>query len=241
MILTFTYDEIYYSGDWHGKWQQVVKKIKMLDLKDCLIVQVGDFGAGFQSEKKFAGSMSMFNQTLVPRNISVVVIRGNHDDPAYFDGRSYGMVHLLRDYTVFDSSGTRVLCVGGAVSTDRMPNPDVRDYRGVRYKGRKSGVNYWEDEKFVLSPEKVTEPVDVVVTHSAPDFCWPLSKSGIESWYVHDPNLESDVREEREGLAELAKIATGYSRWYYGHYHKSNTEIIDGVRYRCLNELEISN
>jgi DNA repair exonuclease SbcCD nuclease subunit len=241
MIVPFTYDDVYYSGDWHGKWSDVARKIKKLDLRDCLIVQVGDFGVGFQNEKKFDGAMRMFNQTLSPRNISVAAIRGNHDDPSYFDGRSYGMVHLIGDYSVLDSNGTRILCVGGAISTDRMPNPDVRDYRGVHYKGRKLGLNYWEDESFVLLPEKIPGPVDVVVTHSAPDFCWPLSKSGIESWYKHDPDLESDVGKERSGLASLSKIATGYKRWYYGHFHKSNIEVIDDVLYRCLDELEISN
>jgi DNA repair exonuclease SbcCD nuclease subunit len=230
-----------FSGDWHGKWNKAISKIKELDIRDCAIVQVGDFGAGFDHPKKFEGSMKMLNSTLKPRNLEVFAIRGNHDDPAYFDGRRYGNVTLLSDYTVLTHEHTQkhILCVGGAISLDRLPNPDVVDYRGRPWKGRKEGANYWKDESFVLRNELVpSHQVDVVATHSAPDFCYPIFKSKLDNWAKHDATLKEDVELERSQLAELRKI-TSPSAWYYGHYHESKFEYLDdGTKYVLLDELE---
>lgn len=235
------YGPTVYSGDWHGRWNDAVREIKRIDLSDVLLIQVGDFGAGFDRPSKFEGAMRMLDQTLSGRNIRLLAIRGNHDDPSYFDGRQYGNVRLLRDYTtVLVSGGRRVLCVGGAVSVDRLPNPDVRDYRGSSWKGRRPGSNYWPDEPFRL--EHVEEgSADCVVTHSAPAFCFPLHKVGIEKWCRHDPQLERDIRKERAGLAALAdQLGPGVSEWRYGHFHSSSTQVIGTTRYRCLDELEFS-
>lgn len=227
-----------FSGDWHGKWNEAVRRIKELDLHGCTIVQVGDFGAGFDHVKKFVGSMRMINATLKNRNIELFAIRGNHDDPAYFDGTSYGNVTLVEDYTVLERCGKRLMLVGGAISIDRMPNPDVLNYRGKPWTGRKAGVNYWPDESFVLRPDRVTSDVDIVVTHSAPDFCYPHIKSKLEVWSKHDAALILDTNKERSDLSEMRDMLSGPSAWYYGHFHESRFEYIDSTKYVLLDELE---
>jgi hypothetical protein len=50
------------------------------------------------------------------------MIRGNHDDPYYFNNKvfSYSNVELLEDYTILTVGNDNILCVGGAISIDRL-------------------------------------------------------------------------------------------------------------------------
>lgn len=233
-------DTIVYSGDWHGDWQKVIAEIKRLDLSDCSIIQVGDFGAGFEHETKFKGAMRMLNSTLKSRNVDVFAIRGNHDNPIYFDNRKYGLVTLLKDYSILESSDTKILCVGGAISLDRKPNPEVTNYRGRAYLGRKEGKNYWTNENFVLNIELIKKAIDIdtVVTHSAPNFCYPIIKSGIETWIKYDNELEADVKKERDDLAIMQSLLPNVKTWYYGHYHETKREQINNTKYVLLDIIE---
>ena len=45
--------------------------------------------------------------------------------------------------------------------------------------------------------------IDTVVTHTAPSFCYPTTKRGIEMWMAYDPNLGKDIDEERATMDRL--------------------------------------
>jgi len=81
-----------FSGDWHGEFKEVIKEIKRLDLRDCTIFQVGDFGIGFETKRKEIKTLEYFDNTLKVRNIKVYATRGNHDDKSYFNNDSYGNI-----------------------------------------------------------------------------------------------------------------------------------------------------
>ena len=51
----------------------------------------------------------------------IVFVRGNHDNPAYFDGVQFNHKRFLAvpDYTILSACNHTILCVGGAVSIDR--------------------------------------------------------------------------------------------------------------------------
>jgi len=128
------------TADWHGEWNKVIREIKRLELSDCTIIQVGDFGIGFEKPEKELRTMQYLNATLESNNIKLYAIRGNHDDPAYFDGTyKVGNIELLADYTILNIEGKSILCVGGAISVDRSPNPEVPNMYGKPWKGRKLG------------------------------------------------------------------------------------------------------
>lgn len=232
---------IVFTGDWHGEYDQAYRKMKDYDLRDCTVVQVGDFGIGFQRHNKDMRKLVVLNEQLANRNIMLYAFRGNHDDPAYFDGTvELSNIRLLADYSVIEVEGKNILCVGGAISIDRKPNPDVRDYRGVRWKGRSEGTNYWASEEFVLKDVDLSG-IDIVATHSAPDFCTPHTKYGMEKWIMYDPDLVADVNKEREGLTKLYDMLSKNNRithWFYGHFHNSNTDETDITKFVLLNILE---
>lgn len=228
-----------FSGDWHGDFQKVTKEIKKLDLRDCTIFQVGDFGIGFNRKEKEIRVLEAFNQTLRARNIKIYAIRGNHDDPSYFNNDVYGNITLLKDYSVITEDSINILCVGGAISCDRKPNPDIRDINGKPHKGRKEGSNYWKDEVFVLDTSKLKDlkNIDIVVTHSAPHFCQPITKGGIEKWIKHDPELDEECTKERNDhtqMYDILKENNNIKSWFYGHMHFSNTEYFDNTKFVLL-------
>lgn len=220
------------SGDWHGDWKSVIQEIKRLDLRDCTIIQVGDFGVGFCSMKKDLRSLDYLNTTLKSRNIKLYAIRGNHDNPIYFDGSisSIGNISLLPDYSVITIDGAKILCVGGAISIDRKPNSSLVGFDGKPWKGRKEGVNYWSDEVFVLKPEllKDLKDIDIVITHSAPDFCEPRIKTGLGKWLETDPSLLEECAKERNDLSKMYDILKANNcplkEWFYGHFHSYKRE-----------------
>lgn len=219
------------SGDWHGDWKTVIAEIKRLDLRDCTIIQAGDFGIGFETKKKDLAALKYLNVTLKSRNIQLYAIRGNHDNPAWFDGSvATSNIKLLADYSVVEVDGAKVLCVGGAISIDRKPNPEQLDYRGKEWKGRKENVNYWTNEPFVFDLEKAKSisDIDIVVTHSAPDFCEPRGKSGLATWIKYDRGLIEECAKERNDHSKLYDIlvANGcpLKYWFYGHFHYYHRE-----------------
>jgi len=234
-----------FTGDWHGEYDKAYRKIKNLDLSDCVVIQVGDFGVGFENNKKREmRKLVNLNNQLKSRNIDLYAIRGNHDDPSYFDGSvQLSNVKLVADYTTLNLCGKKILFVGGAVSVDRKYNPDVKDYRNKPWPGRKEGSNYWKDEIFVLKDIKVSD-VDIVVTHSAPNFCTPYSKVGVEKWIKHDTELRTLCDDERNShtiLYENLKKDNNITHWFYGHFHSSNTTYYDETKFILLDILEFYN
>ncbi|WP_462394392.1 hypothetical protein [Alistipes indistinctus] len=80
--------------------------------------------------------------------------------------------------------------------------------------------------------------IDTVVTHTAPSFCYPTTKRGIEMWMAYDPNLGKDIDEERATMDRLHNrlLSDGHplTQWYYGHYHCTSSDRIDGVGFYLL-------
>lgn len=231
---------IIFTGDWHSEFDRAYRQIKALDLKKCDIFQVGDFGIGFEREDKELRRLKRLNESLERRNINLYAIRGNHDDPKYFNNELVlSNIKLLKDYTIIKSYGKNVLCVGGAISIDRKPNPEEKTYNGKSWKGRKENVNYWSDENFTLDVEllKNIKDVNVIITHSAPKFCHPRIKSGIEKWSKYDETLIEECDKERSDIQTMYDILSKNNRiehWFYGHFHHQHIEYIDDTKFVLL-------
>ena len=108
---------------------------------------------------------------------------------------------------------------------------------------------YWADEDVVFNRTALAEVkssqivINTVITHSAPTQCFPTSKDGIKIWLEHDKNLEADLNAERLKLDQLLQQLDHdnhhITNWYYGHYHDSKIESIDGINYHLLNVMEL--
>lgn len=205
----------------------LINRIEKLDIKDCILISVGDWGYGFSfSPTRDYENQKVLNEFFVERNIQCYVIRGNHDDPCAFKGKSrivFSNLEFLEDYTTKELNGEKFLFIGGAVSIDR------------RY--RKEGIDYWIDEIFKLDESKIQE-CDVLVTHSAPSWIGPFDKDGLSGWCKNDPTLWNECVTERKAHDRLFKLAKP-KKSYHGHFHTSTVVDFDDCWARILDIFEI--
>ena len=213
-------------GDIHGNFQCIVNFCYKNELKEPLtLIQVGDFGAGFSSE--FVIDMEHLNDTLSEYNVTLYAIRGNHDDPHYFNGEyEWSNIKLLKDYTVLVLEGKKILFVGGAISIDRLQRTENR--------------SWWRGEEFVFDPDRLAEyeGIDIVVTHNAPWFAYPSNFNNlVMSFAAYDLTLLDDLTRERGSLTEMFNILkekNNIKHWFYGHFHATKVEIHNDINFNLL-------
>lgn len=232
-----------FLGDIHGNFNHLKWYINNYKIDNCTIYQVGDFGIGFTEKFNDMTTLGQLNNFLKERNIQMYAIRGNHDDPDFFDGHlenHFDNLHLLSDYTVINVDGVKILGVGGAVSVDRRPRMREELMYARNNLDRKL---HWYDEIFVLDEEKLKtiEGVDILVTHTTMDFCHPVNKNGfgylVEQFAQDDKKLFDDLRQERDLVTKMwdtLKEKNQIDYHFYGHFHNDNTEKINGTTHKLL-------
>jgi len=226
---------VYLIGDTHAQFRRMAVDIAIGEISNSTLIQVGDFGAGFKQNE--AEEFEYINGLLGLMNNRLYVIRGNHDDPAYFfEERKTGNITFLNDYSIIDADNKKILLVGGAVSIDRRI--------------RTEGISYWKEETFVYNGEKLCtalagiDRLDIVVTHSAPSEFWPYGyDNNVHNFISGDKDLHADLVKDRAGHSRLMKhlVQCGLQpqAWYYGHYHARYAGRYNGIRYRTLGPSEI--
>lgn len=227
-------------GDIHGKLHELTQYIEKYDIGDCNIIQVGDFGYALDGwlmyYKKYIETLEKYNKFFEDRNIILHAIRGNHDDPKYFDGTiMLSNIKLHKDYTVLELENQRFLLVGGAISIDRE-NSKQKDNIRIGY----PGIQTWfEGEEFKLDIPllRKMENIDVVVTHTRPLITFD-NDSMLQSFFKKDSKLKEDLTNEKANMTRMLNILKegnnpNLRNWYYGHYHKWQQNDIDGIRFIC--------
>jgi len=233
-------------GDIHGDFNGLVtKSCVRYGIKDTLIIVAGDCGFGFEIPENYVTYYNHLAGKLKKANNWIVFVRGNHDDPSYFQEEkvAYKRFRCVPDYSVIQACGHNVLCVGGGVSIDRR----VRMENNARYAGKTTAF-YWENEMPVFDEEKIQEisdnlRIDIVVSHTAPSFCPLQEKSFLKSWAAKDPTLLHDCGQERKIMDEtffaLKENQHPLDAWYYGHFHQTCQTMLHGIMFRMLDELEL--
>ena len=246
--IAYTYPEaksIVVCGDIHGKFNTLIYKMCIqYGLTDTLLIVAGDCGFGFEKLGYYENIFRHNSARLAKSNNWIAMVRGNHDDTAYFNEEriSHLRFRTIPDYSIVQACGNSILCVGGAVSIDRS----FRKEYDSRNKASNT-VSYWTDEMPVFDEMKLNKidkqfRIDTVITHTAPSFCELISKSGLSDWAARDAELMADCEKERntmDRLFEHLKTA-GHpmSHWYYGHFHQSWNAEVDGVLFSMLDILE---
>lgn len=237
-------------GDIHGDFVPLVYEISVrYGMHDTLVIVAGDCGFGFEKPNAYDNTFRRIEKRLVQNNCWIAMVRGNHDDPAYFELQADGNtpIHHARwrtvpDYAVIQACGRTVLCVGGAVSVDRQ----IRLREMKRHVGK---LCYWSNETVRYDAEALDAirdaglQVDIVVTHTAPSICEFKSKQGLATWAQYDATLLDDCDAERSAmdkiLVHLKHDRHPLERWYYGHFHNSWHSEIDGVWFKMLDVTEL--
>jgi len=229
------FESILFLGDIHGDFYSISWYLKQKKLKNVLIIQVGDFGIGFKKEEIY--DLRRVNSELEKRNSKLVAIRGNHDNPVYFEEDKYKFsnIHFLKDYTILNLTinsikQIKILCIGGAISIDR--------------KVRTKNISYWENEgmNFITDEKELEKIKDInaIVTHTSPDFSSPFGfNSLVYSFAGSDKTLLDDLIMERKKLSEMMKIIFENNKeslkyYFHGHFHMSNTFYYQDIKIECL-------
>lgn len=240
-------------GDVHRRWEEAAETIARAGLRGRTVVQVGDFGLGFGDRDRERHQLEVLGAALLQLDNRLLVVRGNHDDPAFFRRRrelAGGAICVVPDYSVEMVEGQKVLLVGGATSVDR--------------KLRRAGDTYWPDESVVLDLARLAaldlDGLAAVVTHTAPGvappsvdaqgrfYAGPLPepparfRAALRRLYERDETLAHDILAERYALDALygaIRARTRVPRWIYGHFHHHVTHVHDGTRFIMLGELQL--
>ena len=241
-----------FLGDIHGHFPIIHQYVKLYGIKDAHIIQVGDFGVGFNTIEKEKRLLEMYHTQLVNNNIHVWAIRGNHDYKPHFDNDPFGFtnIHLIPDYTVLELCGKRILCIGGAVSVDRNWRYTKLQKNGIFENQTLGKESWWPDELFVLDKDKLGEyrNIDIVVTHTAPHYCEPDNTFGFGPFVegivreTGDNELKTDLLIERQQVTDaftILKMNNNITNHYYGHFHRSYEMNYDGIKHRLLNVNEL--
>lgn len=241
------YQNLCVCGDIHGEFPTLAYNLKRFGIENSVVIVAGDCGIGFEKENHYSALYNKLRKSLEKSNNLIILVRGNHDDPAYFDGEriDFERMKCVPDYSVIKVGGRTVLCVGGAISVDR-------DYRKQameldRIKRRYIRPLYWENEPAVFNEKSLDEigtmSIDTVVTHTCPSFCYPVAKSGIACYLSNDESLADELHTERAMMDKLHErlISDNHpiQSWYYGHFHESHTEFIDNIKFCLLGINEI--
>ena len=260
-VLTYDFPDskcLVVCGDIHGDFNMLVNKVCVqYQLKDAVVIVAGDCGFGFEKKGYYESIFNRNNKRMREANNWIVFVRGNHDNPAYFDGKTiaYQRFMAIPDYSVVKANGHTALCVGGAISIDRQYRISAWN-RNVMNQLRLGHVfndkdplalnYYWKDEMPVFNEELLTQilaenAIDTVITHTAPSFCEMKSKAGIISWIKYDPELVDDLDRERSIMDEIYdKVKdTSVTHWCYGHFHQTWHSNIDSILFKMLDIMEL--
>lgn len=217
------------------------KKRKNMDKPSTLIIALGDCGFGFCKEKYYVDLMEKNNEWLKDNNITVLFLRGNHDDKSYFNNKIINFSNLITipDYSVIKTQIGNFLCVGGGISDDRQWR--IREEKKKnRYKSSLS-LNrvhlYWKDENITFQENIFKElkeneiKIDFLLTHCPSSTLIKDTKryneylSNVKYWAEEDKELVRDLDEQDNILNQLVEklISNGHNltNWYFGHLHKS--------------------
>ena len=188
------------------------------------ILHMGDCGVGRnpgRSMKKLASHAKNRDQT-------IMIIRGNHDNPKWYPHKFSDNVRLLGDYTELEfPNGTNGICVGGGISLDRSISM--------------LGYDYWDNETTPFRPHLCT-PSTFLFLHDAPSYfnnqSYTLKVGHFSSYIDQDESLMADCIAQRDVIDKITELCTP-KYIYGGHFHNSVSDRIDGVTYRCLNINEL--
>lgn len=245
-----------FIGDIHGHFGNLKKLMKQTEFRDTVYIICGDCGFGFEKENYYIQILKSLDKTAEKYNCEFIFVRGNHDDPSYFDLKKINneRYKTVPDYTVIKTSTHNILCIGGAVSVDRkdrLISIGRRAYKYARYHNVSFDKAltlvsqcYWKDEIPLFNGELLKElkrnniNIDIVCTHTCPSFVYPITKSGITEWMQIDAELEKDVDTERKVMDDiyntLMEDEHPIKYWVYGHYHNHNSEEINGITFITL-------
>lgn len=227
-MIDLTGKPIVLCGDIHGDFRLLTYKITVeLDLHDTAVIICGDCGFGFEKKNYYLEAVyNRIKDRLEKNNNDLFFLRGNHDDPSYFNGENkIDLPHFktLSDYEILQSDRGRILIVGGASSIDREDRLEL-----MKIKSECS--LWWEGERPIKKDlEDLPDKIDIVLSHEGPIQLDPIVTRG----KIEPLDIYQNIIKDRDYLGKLL-IHLKPSYWFYGHYHQNYSGTWGKTLYRCL-------
>lgn len=259
----FEKQAVYVIADPHGFWDVLKVKINTDEnMRNCILIIAGDNGIGFARHETIMNQCELLNKTLANNNIICFMIRGNHDNPSYYDGNTINMsnLHAIPDYTIISVGDENILCVGGAISIDRVARkadymrrinclkeiyPFEDDFDVAK---AKIIPTHYNDETPIFNIDVLenihTNGIQIshVVTHTAPRFAFQTDDEILAEWYKNDPTLEEDKHNERKVFTNIYAWLLSHEHplktWTYGHFHKHNDMNMGECKFTALHRCD---
>lgn len=211
MNINLEYENLCIVGDIHGEFRELAWTIDQKKIENTAFIVAGDFGLGFYKKGYYEKEYQHIKNKLESRKNCILGLRGNHDDPEYFNPESdlflnYPEFRALPDYTRLTWKKREILVIGGATSTDKE----------LRLKSKKK--IWWENERPVKDFSKIKIKEDIIISHEAPLNIGPVSIR------TSDMDLETynNILEDREFLLKVL-LESKPQRYYFGHHHCSTS------------------
>lgn len=247
----------YVSGDIHGNFYSLTNYLNRFNLQNVLFIVCGDCGIGFSTKENTIHELNKINKRLIKKNSYILLIRGNHDDPKYFNNLNEQIILsniiCLPDYSIINYNNKNYLCIGGAISIDRKMRIESFEMKKNSYlilnlnkEIKKLVPYYWDNEKPIFNEEKLNKIINDkniiihgVLTHTSPTFCFPQTKENIKYFLKIDENLENDINEERNVMDMIynyinSKQNIPIQTWFYGHFHSTLNQKINDTQFYLL-------
>jgi UDP-2,3-diacylglucosamine pyrophosphatase LpxH len=199
-------DSVMVFGDIHGQFKTLLNYLKRKVYTDLTVIVAGDCGFGFEKFEHYEHLYNYLKKDLEKYDLELIFVRGNHDDPAYFENEliNFPRFRTVKDYTLLYNDKSKILCIGGGISVDRVD--------------RILNKSYWIDEPFQFKPELMQDCTHLI-THS----CFPpmnIPKNIVDYYAKLDKDLLVDLENERELFYNLKDYIEGKNvKWYCGHFH----------------------
>lgn len=221
-------DNLLFCGDIHGEFPSIVYMLNQYE--NAVLIVCGDIGMGFHADDYYYTLFKTLNSKLSKHNNYLLLFRGNHDDPTFFNGsfKKYPQIHLIADYSVISVNQTNVLCVGGATSIDRKYRIESELRTGKKSYWGDAELPYYDSEKLNIINRQFAKSIHLIASHTAPSFAYPTSKANIATWIAADEGLNQLLDKERaimdQLFTNLQKFQPNITDWYYGHFHEHKLE-----------------
>lgn len=237
-------------GDSHGVWDRMRTNMEPLP-KGSTVIHLGDFGIGFyhampKDEKAVDKALNDLNSWLGEQDITLYVLRGNHDNPVYFQSVTHlrSRIIMLPDFTrlemIDEATGRKSIGIiyGGAVSIDRKNRTPFKNWWAMELPtdGGYDDILAWIGE--CISSNKY-----LTLTVFAHDVPLPMvayrdiigDADSVRYWQRKDGALHEDMQYNTSVLLTLAEEialtveSNGGSlmNWFHGHFHKNATYAVD--------------
>lgn len=223
--------KLYICGDIQGKLKELTWEVAVREkITDSYIIVAGNIGAGSP------GFDELYKDKLESRlsegNIKILSVRGNQDDPSWFDGKhDLEYIKFLEDHKQIEISGKTIYPVGGSISINRLEL--VKKNEELQKRGSKKKV-YWKEEDIVRKKKDLPVKSNIIVTHEAPISFKPVIIRNLDE----ELPVYEDILSTRKYLDTFLQ-EINIDSWYFGKYCKSYSGYYGKTLYHSLGELEL--